>query len=101
MIHVRRSYAHAVFIVDTLANLTRASQFCAPLVEESVLPLLLHVMDSHPADHVIEKVAEALMNMSNLRRNRREIASCGVASYLERCCYVNHLTFSVPEGRVC
>jgi hypothetical protein len=90
-----RSYPHAFFIVDILANLTRALQFCAALVEESVLPLLLHVLDCHPADELVEKVAEALMNMSNLRRNRREIASCGVSSHLERLVHSNLLLLTV------
>lgn len=50
-----------------------------------MLPLLLHIMDSHPVNDILERVSEALVNLSSLRRNRREIASCGVASHLERC----------------
>jgi hypothetical protein len=86
-----RRYAHAFFIIDILHNLTRVEQFCAPLVDESVLPLLLHLMDCHPTNELLERASGVLLHISAHRRNRREIASSGIVNHLDR-------LFSVSYG---
>jgi hypothetical protein len=57
------------------------NQFSSILVDEGLLPLLLHLIDVYlnaSNDEVLKKCTEALTNLSINRKNRREIASCGI-----------------------
>lgn len=79
---VAKSTAKAIFISDLFCNFSRILIFTALLVDEGVLPFLLHIMDAQPADEVISRITESIANMSINRKNRREISSSGIASRL-------------------
>lgn len=79
---IAKSPSKAQFISELYCNLSRISTFTALLVDEGLLPFLLHVMDTQPSDEVISRTTEALANMSINRKNRREISSSGIASRL-------------------
>lgn len=81
-IDVTKYYVKALFVADIYSNFSRVSHFSSLLCEEGVLPLLIHIMDTHPSDDIMRKCTEALANLSLNRKNRREIASCGIASRL-------------------
>lgn len=82
---IQHVYSHAFFIVDCICNLTRLrNQFGEILVEESVLPLLLHLMEVHDTEDMIGKVVEAFVNLSVSKKNRREISTCGISAHLEK-----------------
>lgn len=51
-------------------------------MDEGVLPLMLHIIDSHPIEEILRRTSETLANLSINRKNRREIASSGIASRL-------------------
>lgn len=74
----------ALLMMQVLVNLSRVSHFCSQLCEEGILPLLLHTMDAHPNGIIITKCTECFLNFSAVRKNRREIASCGVANQLDK-----------------
>jgi hypothetical protein len=77
-----RSVQKAIFISDLYNNFSRINQFSSLLVDEGLLPLMLHLMDSHPVEDILRRTSETLANLSINRKNRREIASSGIASRL-------------------
>lgn len=81
-IDVNRFFSKAIFISDLYTNFSRLNQFSSLLVEEGVMPLLLHMIDIHQVDDILRKGTEALANLSMNRKNRREIASSGIAARL-------------------
>jgi hypothetical protein len=74
----------ALLMMQVLVNLSRVSHFCSQLCEEGILPLLLHTMDAHPSGIIITICTECFLNFSAVRKNRREISTCGVANQLDR-----------------
>lgn len=79
---VSKSASKAKFVSELFCNFSRISTFTALLVDEGILPFLLHMMDSQPTDDVISRITESIANMSINRKNRREISSSGIASRL-------------------
>lgn len=79
-----QNYENALFMLGLITNLSRIHHFCAILVDESVLPLLLKSMEVHAENALIEFVAESFVNLSLVRKNRREMATCGIAGHLDR-----------------
>lgn len=77
-----KNFNKAVFVADMYCNFSRLANYSSLLVEEGVLPLLMHLMDSHAHDEVYRRCTETLANLSMNRKNRREIASSGIASRL-------------------
>lgn len=63
-------------------NFSRLSNYTALLVDEGLLPLMLHLMDTHPNEDILRRTSETLANLSVNRKNRREIASSGIAARL-------------------
>lgn len=81
-IDVVRSVKNALFVADLYNNFSRISHYSSLLVDEGVLPLMLHLMDSHSTDEILKRTSETIANLSINRKNRREIASSGIASRL-------------------
>jgi hypothetical protein len=80
---VMKNFNKAIFVADMYCNFSRLSNYSSLLVEEGVLPLLMHLMDSHVHDEILRRCTETLANLSMNRKNRREIASSGIASRLQ------------------
>jgi len=80
---VMKNFNKAVFVADMYCNFSRLANYSSLLVEEGVLPLLMHLMDSHVHDDILRRCTETLANLSMNRKNRREIASSGIASRLQ------------------
>ena len=80
---VMKNFNKAVFVADMYCNFSRLANYSSLLVEEGVLPLLMHLMDSHVHDEILRRCTETLANLSMNRKNRREIASSGIASRLQ------------------
>lgn len=83
-LEVMKNYDNAFFIISALLNLTRINHYSGLLCDDAVMPLLLHLMDAHPEEIVVAKCSECFVNLSLNRKNRREIASSGVAGQLEK-----------------
>lgn len=81
-IDVARSLKNAIFVADLYNNFSRIGHYSSLLVDEGVLPLMLHLMDSHPSDEILRRTTETIANLSINRKNRREIAGSGIASRL-------------------
>lgn len=80
---VMKNFNKALFVSDMYCNFSRLANYSSLLVEEGVLPLLMHLMDSHVHDDILRRCTETLANLSMNRKNRREIASSGIASRLQ------------------
>eukprot|EP01032_Pedospumella_encystans_P013724 gene13724-15786_t len=80
---VMKNFNKALFVSDMYCNFSRLANYSSLLVEEGVLPLLMHLMDSHLHDDILRRCTETLANLSMNRKNRREIASSGIASRLQ------------------
>eukprot|EP00597_Dinobryon_sp_UTEXLB2267_P015326 CAMPEP_0170120348 /NCGR_PEP_ID=MMETSP0020_2-20130122/15090_1 /TAXON_ID=98059 /ORGANISM="Dinobryon sp., Strain UTEXLB2267" /LENGTH=1500 /DNA_ID=CAMNT_0010350197 /DNA_START=432 /DNA_END=4934 /DNA_ORIENTATION=+ len=82
-IDVSKNVTKALFVVDVYNNFSRINHYSSLLVDEGLMPLLLHMIDLHSGvDDILKKCTEALANLSINRKNRREIASSGIASRL-------------------
>ncbi|RYG69225.1 hypothetical protein EON64_03270 [archaeon] len=79
-----RSMQKAQFIADVISDFSRLNHYSSLLVDEGALPLLLHFIDTYSNldAHIIDVCAETMANLSMNRKNRREIASSGIASRL-------------------
>ena len=78
-----KNASKALFIADLYNNFSRVNHYSSLLVDEGLLPLLLHLIDIHSGiDDVLRRCTEALSNLSINRKNRREIASSGIGSRL-------------------
>lgn len=83
-LNVVQSYPAALFMVQIFNNLTRIPIFAVKLCEESIIPLLLRLVELHPETDLVQFSAEAFLNISLNRKNRRELASSGFATHMDR-----------------
>ena len=75
---------NASFMMDVIVNITRLFQFTGLLCDESICPLMLHLMDQYTGDaNIVAKCTECFVNLSGNKKNRREIAQSGVANQLD------------------
>eukprot|EP01038_Epipyxis_sp_PR26KG_P005363 gene5363-7438_t len=82
-VDVSKSVIKATFISEAFMSFSRVNIYSSMLCDEGVIPLLLHMMDSHSFDeNILSRCTEAIANLSVNRKNRREIASSGIASRL-------------------
>lgn len=82
-IDVVKSVSKALFVSDLYKNFSRINHYSSLLVDEGLMPMLLHLMDIHlGVDDILKTCTEAMSNLSINRKNRREIASSGIASRL-------------------
>jgi len=81
-IDVAKFQSKAVFIADVYNNFSRINHYSSLLVDEAVIPLLLHLMDVHMIDDMLKLCTETLANLSINRKNRREISGSGIANRL-------------------
>ncbi len=77
-----RTVSKASFVADMMVNYSRLHQYSSLLVEEGVLTMLLVLIDAHPLPEMLTMAMEIFSNLSLNRKNRREIASCGIANRL-------------------
>jgi hypothetical protein len=70
----------AAFVSELYLNMSRMGQFAPLLTEEGLLPVILTLLECVPEPVVVESCSEILFNLSMLRKNRRDIASSGIAS---------------------
>jgi hypothetical protein len=83
-LEIKDNYTNALFAVEIFVNFTRCFQYGALLCEEGLLPLIMSMLETHMTSDMIGKVSEALVNLSTTRKNRREIANCGIGLFLDR-----------------
>lgn len=81
-VDIGKSVLRAIFVADVYNNFSRLNQFTSLLVDEGLLPFILHLIDTHPTNEIFRITTESLANLSINRKNRREIASCGISSRL-------------------
>jgi hypothetical protein len=81
---VLKSEYSATFLMRILANLSCLPMFSNIMCEESITPLLLHVIEAHPHPDIIGYASETFLNLSLVRKNRRDIAASGLAQQLGR-----------------
>lgn len=87
-------FESALFVSSVLNGLSRIPQYVSLLTEEGVLPIVISLMESVRPDwgEVIAYCVEMLINLSMMRKNRRDIAHCGLAEQLKT-------TFELGSGR--
>jgi hypothetical protein len=83
-LEVLKNLPVALFLMRVFANLSSLQLFTSIMCEESIVPLLLHVIEAHPHPDIIGYASETFLNLSLVRKNRREIASSGLAQQLGR-----------------
>ena len=83
-IDVARYYENCIFAIDVFVNMTRILHYSIPLCEEGVLPLFIHALEMYLTVDMMGRIAEGFVNLSCTRKNRREIASSGIASHLDK-----------------
>jgi hypothetical protein len=81
---VARHYDNALFAIDIFVNFTRNFQYHSMLLEEGVLSLFIHTMEAYLTLPMMGRICEGFVNLSCTRKNRREIASSGIAGFLDR-----------------
>ena len=83
-IDVARNYQNACFAIDIFVNFSRLLQYATLLCEEGVLPLFIHTLEAYMTLDMMGKICEGFVNLSCTRKNRREIASSGIAGHLDK-----------------
>jgi len=83
-LEVLTTLPNAIFFTDILRNFSRVPRYVNILCEESVLPVLLNTMNEFFHPSIVLNMAEAFVNLSMSKKNRREIAGSGIAMYLDR-----------------
>jgi hypothetical protein len=81
---VARHYNNALFAIDVFVNFTRNFQYHIILLEEGVLPLMIHTLEAYMTLPMMGRICEGFVNLSCTRKNRRELASSGIAGFLDR-----------------
>jgi hypothetical protein len=84
LLDIKDNYVNALLAVEVFVNFTRCYQYSTLLCEEGVLPLFMSMLELHLTAEMIGKVAEGMVNLSTTRKNRREIANCGIALFLDK-----------------
>ena len=74
----------ALFMMKVFANMSSILNYTSTMCDESITPLLLHLLDAHPRSDLVGYCAETFLNLSVIRKNRRELGSSGIANYLDR-----------------
>jgi hypothetical protein len=78
-------FESALFVSCVLNGLSRISHYVSLLTDEGVLPVVISLMESVRPDwgEVISYCVELLINLSMMRKNRRDISQCGLAEQLK------------------
>ena len=81
---IAKHYENATFAIDIFVNFTRCFQYHTLLCEEGILPLFIHTLDAYCTLPMMGRICEGFVNLSCTRKNRREIATSGIAGNLDK-----------------
>lgn len=74
----------ATLLIDVCCNLSLIDHFTSFLVEDGVLPLIIHLMDTYPTAAILNQCIKCFLNFSLNRKKRRDIAVSGIGNQLEK-----------------
>jgi hypothetical protein len=77
-------YEDALFVAHVVSNLSRIPHYVVLLTDEGLLPLVVSLIEAARPDwgEVVEHCVEVFINLSMMRKNRRDIANCGIGNQL-------------------